>query len=225
MTGWMITQLEDVSSENNNKLLQQSSTWASSSTMVKTPTKTVSEKDKPHSAKATTLSKYESPKHKTKVIITAVKSSGEDKDLVFIKVHGSYTYHLLNIIKSLCNNKGLITYYGVEPFKPFANLKALWDKEKRDWIIRIGEEVDTEDGSKGKNFPKAAHKFFIKKFMLALIHVESDLTKEDIELADDHILTESDVKYYDEFFNSFGGGNGNFEKLAAQEDPDLESLF
>jgi hypothetical protein len=117
--------------------------------VVTSPTKTVSEKDKPHSATSTTLSKYESPKHKTttKVIITAVKSSGEDKDLLFIKVNGSHTYHVMHIIKSLCNNKGSITHYGVKPFKPFANLKALWDKQKRDWIIHIGEEVDTEDNT------------------------------------------------------------------------------
>jgi len=66
---------------------------SSSYPVVTSPTKTVSEKDKPHSATSTTLSKYESPKHKTttKVIITAVKSSGEDKDLLFINLMNSHT--------------------------------------------------------------------------------------------------------------------------------------
>ena len=88
----------------------------------------------------------------------------------------------------------------------------------------IGDEVEADDDSKGKNFPKAAYKFFIKKLVNA-IKLAEGIEDNDIELAEDLIVTESGVDYYKDLFVSDSSRNEKLEELLAQEDPELEGLF
>jgi len=81
--------------------------------MVKTPTPKKTSEKTPYSAASTASAKHESPKKtKTaKVIVTAVKTSNNDKDLIAIKLGGWYTFYIKDVIKDICNNKGLKTHY------------------------------------------------------------------------------------------------------------------
>jgi hypothetical protein len=202
--------------------------------MVKTPAKPQKPAEKtPHSAATTTSAKHESPKRmKTaKIIVTAVKTSNNDEDLIAIKLGGRYTFNIKDVIKDICNNKGLQTHYGNgDAFKPFCNMKAAFDYDdtnkgtNKGWVMFIGDEVEADDDSKGKNFPKVAYKYFIKKLVNAIKHAES-IEDDDIELAEDLIVTESEVDYYKDLFVGGNSSNGKLEELLAQEDPELESLF
>ena len=54
------------------------------------------------------------------VMYTAVKTSNNDEDLIAIKLRGWYTFTIKDVIKDICNNKGLQTHYGDgDAFKPF----------------------------------------------------------------------------------------------------------
>jgi hypothetical protein len=200
--------------------------------MVKTPAKAPKTAEKtPHSAASTSSAKHESPKKKSvKLIVTAVKTSNNDNDLVAIKVGGWYTFYIKDVIKDICNNKGEQTHYGSDAFKPFCNMKAAFDYDStnkgtnKGWVMFIGDEVEANDDSKGKNFPKAAYKFFIKKLVNAFKLAEG-IEDNDIELAEDLIVTESGVDYYKDLFVSGSSSNERLEELLAQEDPELEGLF
>ena len=200
--------------------------------MVKTPAKASKTAEKtPHSAASTSSAKHESPKKKSvKLIVTAVKTSNNDNDLIAIKVGGWYTFRIKDEIKDICNNKGLQTHYGGDAFKPFCNMKAAFDYDldnkgtNKGWVMFIGDEVEADDDSKGKNFPKAAYKFFIKKLVNA-IKLAEGIEDNDIELAEDLIVTESGVDYYKDLFVSGSSSNVKLEELLALEDPELEGLF
>ena len=104
-------------------------------------------------------------------------------------------------------------------------MKAAFDYDdtnkgtNKGWVMFIGDEVEADDDSKGKNFPKVAYKYFIKKLVNSIKHAEG-IEDNDIELAEDLIVTESGVDYYKDLFVGGNSSNGKLEELLAQEDPE-----
>jgi len=199
-----------------------------SSTMVKSPNK--NSPGKAHSASPGKGVKHvlDIANTKKKIKLTAMKESSSDESVVAIVVTGTQTFHVKDKIKNICNKAGHTTHIGKEAFKPMLNLKFGWDADNRIWILLIDEEVHGDDDSRGKNFPKAGLKFFMKKLVNA-ITVHLSLEKEDVVLSHDKVVSADEAKYYKDFFKGGYGGDDDddnqLEEVLAMSDPAMEDLF